>query len=90
MGVLAYVLVLAWFLNHAQQIFGTKPDNFLAPAFMLIMFMVSACITGGLVLGLPIILYLDGQRRRAVMLLIYTISALIIIAILLALILVFM
>jgi hypothetical protein len=75
-GVLVYVLVLGWFFNHAQQIFGTQPDNFLAPALMLILFVVSACITGGLVLGLPVILYLDGQRRRAVTLLMYTVGML--------------
>jgi F0F1-type ATP synthase membrane subunit a len=84
-GVLVYVLVLGLFFNHAQQIFGTKPDNFLAPALMLILFVVSACITGGLVLGLPAMMYVDGQRRQAVTLLVYTVLSLAVIAALLAL-----
>lgn len=85
MGVLVYVLALGWFFNHAEQIFGTKPDNFLAPALMLILFVISACITGGLVLGLPAMMYIDGQRRQAVTLLAYTVLSLAVIAALLML-----
>jgi hypothetical protein len=83
LGVLVYVLVLGWFFSHAQQIFGTQQVGFVGAALMLIIFVVSACITGGLVLGLPIMMYLDGQRRQAVNLLAYTVLTLAVIAVLL-------
>ncbi len=50
---------------------------------MLVIFVVSACITGGLVLGLPVMMYVDGQRRQAVTLLVYTVLSLAIIAVIL-------
>lgn len=84
-GVLVYVLALTGILSHAETWFGTQPVWFVSAALMLIVFVISACITGGLVLGLPVMMYLDGQRRRAVTLLLYTVLSLAVIAVLLML-----
>ena len=72
-GVVAYVAVIAWLGMHAQNIFG-KPDTFLAPMFILLLFVVSALITGLLVLGKPIVLYLDGSKKEAVSLTLITLG----------------
>lgn len=76
LGVLAYVSLVALFFNNAQRIFGGKADNFLAPVIMLTLFILSALITGSLVLGRPIMLYLDGQKKEGITLLFYTIISL--------------
>ncbi len=80
-GVTAYVLALTWFMNHAQQLSGTQQPDWLVGTFMLLLFMVSACVTGALVLLKPILMYLDGAKRDALRLLAYTVVSLVIIAV---------
>jgi hypothetical protein len=43
---------------------------------MLLLFVTSAAITGFLVFGKPVMLYIDGKKREAVSLLGYTIGIL--------------
>ena len=71
LGVLAYVSLLVLFLNNAQKLFG-KNDNVMTDVIMLLIFILSALITGSLVLGRPIMFYLDGKKTEAVKLLFYT------------------
>ncbi len=59
-----YVSAVAWFGFNSQAIFG-KQQTFLAPLLMLLLFVVSALITGLLVLGKPIHLYLSGLKKEA-------------------------
>jgi len=66
------------FMNQAQQFFG-KANNMLAGITMLMIFILSALITGSLVLGRPIIYYLDGKKAEAIKLLFYTIASLFVI-----------
>ncbi len=75
-GAFLYIAGVAWFMFHIQVIFGQtgKPDNFLAPLFALLLFVVSACITGFLVLGKPIQLYLEGLKKEAFLFLSATIA----------------
>ncbi len=82
LGVLVYVLAISWFLSNGEKIFNKagKADSFLAPAFMLILLVISATITGTLVLGKPILLYLENKKIEAVKMLSYTIGWLTIIA----------
>jgi hypothetical protein len=76
LGVLAYISLVALFFRNAERIFGNKPDNFLAPVIMLTLFVLSALITGSIVLGKPVMLYFDGKKKDSVKLLIYTIISL--------------
>jgi hypothetical protein len=74
-GVFIYVSAIAWFFSNAQTIFGGKEDNsFLIPIFMLLLFIISASITGLLVLGKPIILYFNGHKKESVILLFSTLA----------------
>ena len=75
LGVLAYVSLLVLFLNNAQKLFG-KNDNVMTDVIMLLIFILSALITGSLVLGRPIMFYLDGKKTEAVKLLFYTTASL--------------
>ncbi len=73
LGVFIYVLAIALFFNNANKIFGNTP-SFWAPLAMLLLFIVSATITGLLVFGRPIWLYLGGQKKEALKMLFYTVG----------------
>ncbi|TRZ81667.1 hypothetical protein D4R86_02335 [bacterium] len=76
-GVFVYVSVVAWILFDGQVIFG-KASGFLIPLLLLLLFIVSASVTGLLVLGKPIHLYLSGFKREAFRLLFATLEWLVI------------
>jgi len=80
LGVFVYVLLVAWFIFNAETLLG-KVDTFLGPAMMLLIFVISAAVTGLLVLGMPIVLYLDGKRKEAVTLFAYTLISLVVITV---------
>ncbi len=81
-GVFIYVLAVSLFLSNIENIFDSnKPDNFLAPLFMILFFVISASITGFLVLGKPILLYLDNHKKDGFTLLFATLAWLILFAI---------
>ena len=65
--------IVAVIIYNAEKIFGTM-KNIIGPIAFLLLFVTSAAITGFLVLGQPIILYVDNQRREAVKLFIYTVA----------------
>lgn len=75
LGVLAYVSLVVLFMSNVQKIFG-KNDNIVAGIIILLIFILSALITGSLVLGRPIMLYLDGKKTEAVKLPFYTMASL--------------
>ncbi|MDP2736884.1 MAG: hypothetical protein Q8O59_03880 [bacterium] len=81
LGVLAYVSLVVLFMSNAQNIFG-KGDNFMTGIIILLVFILSALITGSLVLGKPALLYLDGKKAEAIKLLFYTIISLFILLLL--------
>ena len=72
-GVFVYVAAVAWLMFNAQGIFGEQ-SGFLVPLFGLLLFIVSATITGLLVLGRPLQLYLDGLKTEAVTMLAATLA----------------
>ncbi|MDO8584544.1 MAG: hypothetical protein Q7R85_00280 [bacterium] len=65
-GVFLYILGIVGLLSNAKGMFGpTDPPFPLAPLFMLLLFIISATITGSLVLGKPIYLYLEHRKKEA-------------------------
>lgn len=72
LGVVVYVVLLSLFMRNIDNIFSGSDDNFLAPLFMILLFVSSALVTGSLVLAKPIMLYLDGQKKDGVKLLFFT------------------
>lgn len=75
-GTVLYVSGVALFMSNIEIILGRsgKPDDFRAPLAMLLLFIFSAAITAGLVLGKPILLYLDNFKKEAVKLFVYTLA----------------
>lgn len=80
LGVAVYAVLFAWFVNNMGQLFGSQPDGWLAFALAIVLFIISASITGSLVLLKPILLYFDGERESAVKLFVYTLVFLAILA----------
>ena len=77
LGVLIYICLVAGLMFYAQQLFG-KMDGILGVMAFLLLFVVSASIVGALVLGKPVMLYLDNKKEDAVKMLIHTVGWLII------------
>ncbi|OGJ04563.1 hypothetical protein A3F97_00030 [Candidatus Nomurabacteria bacterium RIFCSPLOWO2_12_FULL_41_10] len=84
LGVAAYVTVFAWVINNLEHWFGDVPDTWLAPVLMLLVFIISACVTGSLVLLKPVLLYVEGQKKESVSLFVFTIGFLVILALIIA------
>jgi len=77
----AYVsLVVSGMMFAGNMIQGPDSDNIiLVPIIMLLLFVTSAAITGSLVFGRPILWYLDGKKKEAIQLLVYTLAFLVLI-----------
>lgn len=71
LGVLVYVYLLVSFMNNAQRLFGNDHPP-MTGVVVLLVFILSALITGSLVLGKPIMMYLDGKKAEAVKMVFYT------------------
>ena len=77
-GTATYIVLVVLFI-FSLQAFQKKPDNIIIPIAMLLLFVCSAAITGFLVFGKPIMLYIDGKKKEAVLLLGYTLGILVLI-----------
>ena len=71
--VVLYVTVITRVMANAEHIFG-RMQTFWGPIAFLLLFVCSATITGVLVLGRPVILYLNNQKREAIAFLFMTIG----------------
>jgi len=69
LGEVAYIFLVALLFRNFERILGNTPDNILAPITMLLLFVLSALVSGALILGKPILMYLDGKKKEAVELL---------------------
>ena len=72
-GTMAYIVsqLIGFFLLHLFSVFEMRTSfNFLT---ILLSIVLSAIVVGGLVLGKPILLYVDGNKKDGLALLFYTI-----------------
>ena len=77
-GAFAYIAAVSWLMLHAEKFFGKPPSpEFLMLVLMLLLFVVSASVTGFLVLGAPANLYFGGLKKEAVVLFLCTLGWLI-------------
>lgn len=84
LGTTIYIALVSLFLSNAQFIFGNKPETFLIPVFMMTLFVISAAITGYLVLSKPLRMYHAGQTKEAINLFFWTLGWLLLIAVIVA------
>lgn len=64
LGVLIYITLIASLLSNGEKIFGQFPGMW-GPVAMLLLFVLSALITGTLVLARPIHFYLNGLKKES-------------------------
>ena len=76
LGVLGYVMLVSLVMSNGDKIFGAVDNKVFSPVLFILLFVFSALLTGFLVLGRPIMLYIDGQKKEGVKLLFYTGSCL--------------
>lgn len=81
LGTVIYVAGVAWFMTNAEKGFNNEKTIWM-PIAMLLLLVVSAGVTGSLVLGQPVMLYADGKKREAVKQLTLTLGWLLVILIL--------
>ena len=79
-AVLIYTAAVALIMQNGEKIFG-QIKTIWGPIAFLMLFVLSATIVGALVLGRPVIFYLDGLKKEAVKLFIYTVGCLFILTI---------
>ena len=77
-GIFVYTSLVVILMTNGQKIFGNA-NNFSSGIVILMLFVLSAAIVGSLILVRPLMLYLDGFKKEAIKLLIYTIAVLLII-----------
>jgi hypothetical protein len=73
LGTIAYVSVVATVMQNGEKIFGNMNQT-TGPIAFLTLFVLSASVTGGLVLGKPVLMYLNNQKSDAIRMFIYTLS----------------
>lgn len=72
LGTAVYIILVVCLIFSMQRFSSTPDKTILIPIAMLLLFVFSAAITGFLVLGNPIMLYIDGKKKEAISLLRYT------------------
>lgn len=78
LGVVAYISLLTLIVYLLENGIVPAPEiEFIGPMILLLTFVISAAITGGLVLGYPIILFLEKRKRDALILFFETIGFLV-------------
>ena len=76
----AYIAGVAWVVFNGEALFG-KGHMFMGPVLVLTLFVLSATIVGTLILGRPILLYVEGARSAALRFFMYTVGWLFVILI---------
>ena len=74
LGTVAYITLVALIMSSLQKFASDKPDSFFAPVLFLTLFVLSAAITAGLVLGKPLSMFLSNEKKEAVILFAYTLA----------------
>lgn len=78
LGIFAYVSLVAFIMFNGEKLFG-KIDNFTGPMMILLLFVVSAVITGALFLGRPAYFYFNGMKKEGIQLFFYTLASMVVI-----------
>ncbi len=83
LGTALYIALISTFMFYGPEFLGEPdtPDSVLLPIMMISLFVFSAAITAGLVIGRPIMWFLEGKKREAVTLFVYTLAIFLVIII---------
>lgn len=68
----AYIIAVGSFMYYGSTIKIGQSNSFLIPISFLLLFVFSASLTGFLIFGKPAQMYVDGKKKEALSLLLYT------------------
>lgn len=78
-GLTVYVMLIALFFQGLQRWFGLQKDNpILAPMIFLLVFIISALISGSIMLAYPGMLFFKGKKKTALKIVLMSIGWLIV------------
>lgn len=60
-----YIALVATLMNNGDKIFG-KADTIFSVVAFLLLFTLSVLVVGVLLIGKPLMLYLDGKKKDAI------------------------
>lgn len=72
-GAAIYIFIVSQIMQNGDKLFG-KEDNMFAPFAALLLFSLSAAVVGGLILGNPLVLFLEGKKKESIKAAVYSIS----------------
>ncbi len=72
-GTALYVAAVAFLISNASAFFGKGPSALSLAAFLMLL-VLSVAVTGLLIFGKPVLLYLDGAKKQAIAMLLATIA----------------
>ncbi len=64
-GVEVYIFLVALIMQNGEKIFGMG-ENLFTGVIILMLFVLSATVIGGLMVAKPILLYIDGKKKDAI------------------------
>ena len=71
----AYIVLVVSIMSQKQKWVGPNPEV-ITGTLMLLLFVVSAAVMALVVFGTPVIWYIDGKKKEAIRLVLYTIGSL--------------
>lgn len=63
-----YIVFVVFLMSNVSRIFGTRDGGFIEPVCILSLLVVSAAVMAMIVFGEPVMLYIDGKKREAMVL----------------------
>ncbi|MDD3607477.1 MAG: hypothetical protein PHQ20_01625 [Candidatus Moranbacteria bacterium] len=60
-----YIFLVALLMLNGEKLFGPMPGVFGLMTFLLL-FVVSAAVSGALIMGKPVLLYMSGKKKEAI------------------------
>lgn len=85
-----YIVIVGLFMYYATLAKVGRENAYIAPIAMLLLFVFSAALTGYLIVGKPVRLYIDGKKKEAINLLVSTLCFLFVITLISLLLLLFL
>jgi hypothetical protein len=73
LGTALYVALVAIVMQNGERIFG-QVNKILGSIAFLLLFLVSATVTASLVLGKPLLMYLEGEKSKAIQMFLFTVG----------------
>lgn len=69
----AYIVIVVIVMNQSHNLFASNPE-IISGVLMLLLFVVSVAVMALAVFGVPVMWYIDGKKKDAIELVLYTVG----------------